>query len=304
MRTLFTIALGVISATLIATQAAACEPELQVGGTATVINYDGFDGAQRIEDVPVRIVNNGRTACVGRLLIGMDTLPRAMVNANGDQIQFEIIGRGGSNPIVFDPATNRSEPIAIRVPPGRTEDAPVRLRIFANQRVRAGSYAAVLDFMLEPGPRAGNPGQGDPVNWTAIDRPVTLTAIVAPRVQANFTGVDAVSANGQNGSINLGELSTGQTRQLGIQVRANVDVDISVRSLSRGALVHRDDERARIPYSLAIQGTPVDLSQETVLPGQASLTGVTNGISLRVGSTNGARSGTYVDQIIFTIAGR
>jgi hypothetical protein len=296
--------LPAIGALLVAVPGLACEPELQVAATASVINYDGFDGAQRIEDLPVRVVNNGRTACVGRLLITMPTAPRALVGSGNSQLQFEIIGSGGNAPVLYDPASNRTESLAIRVPPGRSENLPVRLRLPANQRVLAGRYAGTLDFSLEPGPRADNPGQGDPVDWNALNRPVSVAVQVAPRVQANFTAVDAVSGNGRLASVNLGELTSGETRALGIQIRANIDVDISVRSVNGGNLIHSSDGRSQIPYALTVLGTPVDLSQETMLAGQASVSGVTNALLIRIGSIAGARSGSYGDQIVFTISGR
>lgn len=283
--------------------AIACEPEFRSTSVNDIINYDGFGGAQRIENISITIANNGNTACVGRLIPGMQMLPRALVSANNQNLQFDILSAGNQNRVLYDPQTNFAEPLNIRIPPRRSEQITLRVRIAGGQKVQAGRYTGVISLNLEPGPQADNPGQGSPVNWPSISQPLTLAATILPRIQANLTGVDSSSANGQVGSISFGELTSGEQRNLGIQIRANTDVVISVQSVNRGVLQHIDDEAARIPYALSILGQPIDLSAESRIHGQYSITGVTNPMLIRIGSTDGARSGQYSDQIIFTISG-
>lgn len=291
-----------LAAALIPTSAWACEPELRLSRAPTV-DYDSFDGAQRIEPFEVEVINNGGTACVGQLIVGMTTTPRAFTTATGDEIAFDIIPEDSVSPRIYDPASNTSEPISIRLPPRQSRIVAMRLRLPAGQMAPAGDYSVPLDFVLSAGPQPSNPGGGLPVDFPSVTEAIVLYADVTPRVQANFTTISATD-NGRVGMIDLDEITSNELRDFGIQIRSNVDVDISIRSEGRGNLVHAEDEDAKIPFTLSIAGQPIDLSAESSVPGQTSLAGVTNAIQLRVGSTEGARSGEYSDDVVFTISGR
>lgn len=292
-----------LAAALAHTPAWACDPDVRLAEAPVAIDYDSFDGAQRIEPLEVEIVNNGETACVGQLTVGMTTMPRAFTTVSGNELDFDIIPEGSVSPRIYDPVSNISEPLSIRVPPRQARRLAMRLRLPAGQMVPAGDYSAALDLLLNSGPQPLNPGGGPPVDFPSITRTVVLHADVTPRVQANFTGISA-SDSGRVGKVDLGEITSSELRDFGIQIRSNVDVDIAVRSEGRGNLVHTEDQGARIPFALTIAGQPIDLSTESSVAGATSLSGVTNAIRVRVGSTEGARSGEYADDLVFTISGR
>ena len=292
-----------LAAALVPTSAWACDPDLRLTQAPSAIDYDSFDGAQRIEPFEIEIVNNGETACVGQLIVGMATTPRAFTTVIGNELAFDVIPASSVSPRIYDPASNISEPISIRVPPRQVRRVAMRLRLPPGQTVPAGDYSAALDFQLASGPQAGNPGGGLPVDFPSVARTIVLYADVTPRVQANFTGISA-SDSGRVGMVDLGEITSNELRDFGIQIRSNVDVDIAVRSEGRGYLTHDEDPEAKIPFALIVAGQPIDLSADSSVPGATSLTGTTNAIQLRVGSTDGARSGEYADDIVFTISGR
>lgn len=283
----------------------ACEPSVTVVGDARVNPYDSLAGGYYLEPLVIRVRNSGRSACVGRLrLETLDGLT-ALVGPNGGTLAYVMVAPRDISDVVLDPLTGQNDSIRVRVPPGRAEEIRPQLYMLAGQRARSGLYSAPIGIELRPAPNE-QAENGEGHDWSPVSTRGTVAALVQPSVQANFVATDSVSGSGTAASVSLGNLTTGLRRDLGIQVRANTDVDVSISSRENGVLKRDGNGAASVNYDLIVGGSVFDLSSPatTELSAITNLGGVTNPVSIIVGDTRGAPSGRYSDQITFTISGR
>lgn len=190
-------------------------------------------------DAPVRIVAAGSQPFPMRLADGTRTLA---VDYSADA----VASRSGQEVVLS--ATARA-----RLAAG--QDAVVRFAdIRPGQYERAGLYTSQIEV------RAGD--QVAPFT-------VQTRAVPVMRFEKDFAdGVETVE---------LGELSEGARRQVTMMYRSSADLDVTVRSDNRGALVHEGGEEiGRIPYQAELDGTPLVLQG-----GEARLSMVYGGAQLQ-----------------------
>ena len=135
---------------------------------------------------------------------------------------------------------------------------------------------------------------------------LTLRAHV-PTV-AEFTMGDSVTFETIQSDVcvDFGELTTGETKDLKLRARSNSGYRITMQSQNGGALVNADPrEGSRIAYGVEVdcQTTTLGYGLATVIQ-QAGLTtaaGREHTLLFRIGTVEGAASGTYRDVIVVTM---
>ncbi len=127
-----------------------------------------------------------------------------------------------------------------------------------------------------------------------------VSVIVEPRLQVNIAGAQSISQSGAHMStIDFGELQTGESRRVFIQVRGNAPAVINISSENEGKLQAPDDADMKINYSVLVDNeaselaTPLSINRSVA----QSLRGSSYPMTVKVGEVEGAFSGAYQDII-------
>tara|TARA_R110000772_G_scaffold52955_6_gene121281 strand:+ start:91 stop:996 length:906 start_codon:yes stop_codon:yes gene_type:complete len=281
-----------------ASASAMCKLSIQTLGETRVEDYNALSRSPNLEPIRLKITNDGREDCIGSIVFQRVDGDGRLTGPRNASLDYWIVDAQGLNKVLFDPTTSRQNALPIRVRANKSEIISPRLFIQRGQAGISGSYHATIEALF----RERNNPTGD------IRTTVRLAARVTPGVQANFTGVSR-SAEGRNAAslVRLGEIEPGMQRSLGLQVRANTDVDVEVSSQNKGRLVRRSGrDGGSIGYKLDIGGSTVDLGGVSahVLPASVRLQGQTSRIGIQVDNFENAPAGEYRDTILFRISAR
>ena len=258
---------------------------------ATISQYDALIAADYLSPMQIELRNDGDEACSGSIRFDASRSSRFLTGTQGGRLNYLIVGESSGNDIILDPESGSGRAIGFTVARRSSLILRPQLRVNGGQPGRSGRYEAVIDAVLD------GSDDGDRTS-------VVLAVEVVASVQANFVGTDAGS--GSVATMNLGELFTGQERSIGIQIRANANVDLTISSENRGRL-NRDGGGGAVPYDLTFGGQRIDLEQEDsirVRLGEDSVRGLRRQVTVKVGDTSRQRAGTYRDIVTFRISGR
>jgi hypothetical protein len=284
----------VFSLLLVFPRAALAKPPEQDGsitvqqlGEAHIGAYDALNGGQYSEPIRLRLWNRGSTDCAGTLTIRNSFGNPTLIRSGGGRMNYVIVDEHNRSSVVFDPLTNRAQAIAVMIPANKSIDIQPRFVVPGDQGDRAGRYTTTVEARFR---------QDGSVDDELSD--VALEVNVEPTVQANFVGY------GTDATLDLGELKPGATGSIGLQIRGSADVDVDISSQSHGKLVQTGG--AAIPYSLAVDGTQIDLtstsSRQVNLADPAR--GRTVPINISVIDVDNAPVGYYRDVITFRISAK
>jgi hypothetical protein len=275
-----------------------CDPRITVVGETRINDYDALTGGFYVEPIRLRLTNDGGSACVGHIRFTSADGRTRLLGPGGEEMTFLIVAQNDAGDVLFDPLSLQGDGLRITLPPRRDMMVQPRFYVAGSQRVPSGLYTADVEARFHRQPQGSPHGdaESDPVT-------IPLAVNVKPVVQANFTGVDSSSAGGTVGGVALGELTPGMRRNLGIQVRANTDVSVSVSSANQGALL-RENGSEEIGYTLIVNGNPFTLSStaETTLAAGLGVGGVTNPVAIQLENYTAAPAGRYGDTVTFRIS--
>lgn len=277
---------------------AACELELGLLAVPA-LNYDATEQRARRVPISLKIINSGDSDCRGFIEFrAVDGQPQ-LSNLRGAKLDYMILSAGNSNQQFFDSKTNSSVPHMTLIPVDGSIDFNSALVVVPNQAARSGAYFADIEavFVLD---------RGGPLKAAAQ---LQLSVSVAPSVQANFVGVSRGANQNSASLLALGEIAPRMEHSLGLQLRANSDVDISIMSHNSGQLALQTesvDVRNGIDYRLSINGNPVALQANgfSTIVGAIDPNGLTIPIKLQVEDFKNAPAGDYADTIFFRISGK
>ncbi len=271
-----------------------CAPVIQ-RATADSLRYDPFAPREISGNLVIEIVNIGSEVC--RLSLGIDA-------ANGDRLQLR--GPGGSIAYRLRPRRDGFDsgpgPFArnldVAVGAGGTTRLNLAIEVAPGVVVPPGPYGDLLQLRLFG--RDGAP--------VGSEEDVRLDLDVIPQAQANIAGSAGRFGGGPTfGVIDFGTLETGERRRAIVQVRANTEVRIRVRSEHGGELQHvQHPDLPGIPYSARFDGMAVDLAAVAELarrPPQR-LAGIGYPLDLTIGHVGDRFAGRYRDTLTISIEPR
>ena len=282
--------------------AAACNATVVGGSPEPVVVYDPFAGIARSEDLSIRFVNLGETAC---------TLAISVTSERPGN-EREMSRGGASLPYRIETLDGRELPNdanavvgSVLLPGGRGQQAAFVVRI----KVPAGVIAPAGDYEDELTIRAFSVEGGRARLGREIEREVR-TRIVS-RAQVNIAG----SSGSFQGSpfaleqIDFGTLQTGAIRNAFVQVRATAPVSITVSSRNAGALEHATlGASARVPYAASLDGRELTLAAgPTTIARRPSMTldGESYPLTLRItGAVDQLPAGDYRDILTVNVVPR
>jgi phosphoribosylformylglycinamidine (FGAM) synthase PurS component len=267
----------------------ACDLQIVDQTPARSLGYDPLSRDPYIQSLSYRIRNVGLRACAGRLRLTPIGGQGMLSNSRGDTMDFVLLDRRSGGRTLWDSRRLDGQESGLVLKPGETFIFEPKLVLPSGQDGVSGDYAARLDIEFTSSDAATLPDRYD----------FNVNMRVRANVQANFTGVDRSAVNGRWSFVNLGELTTGKTRRLGLQLRSNADVQATISSLNGGTLRNPFIEEASVDYSLSIGGRDLTLESATemTLPADLSRGGRTSPVVIGIGDVSNKPAGLYGDVI-------
>lgn len=286
-----------LSAFLYAPSAEAqCELTMQSSGDTHISGYNALSRDYPDEPIRIFLENNGSELCSGFLRFESYEGSVHLSGPGQSRLNYWITEEANRNHILFEAETYQQNEFQVSLEPSIRKEINPKLIIPTGQSARSGMYTTNLDAVFTHN------------NFTQADTraQIPLSVYVEASVQANFVGVTRAENSGGVSYFQLGELVPGMVRSVGLQLRANTDVDIEVSTENQGRLVNQDYGDSFIPYALSVGGESVDLSGggRLALPSSVSPQGQTSPINIQISDFRQAAAGNYTDTILVRISGR
>jgi len=274
---------------------AECDLNISAAGDTVLQDYNSLDRDVPSERIRLFLYNAGSASCHGFLRFDGSGTDQRLVNTSGQALQYWIAAEHDFGQILFDGRSNLTRKILVALKPGIQTEISPNFIVRPGQRGRSGTYQSEIDVLFSY----------DDFSQPDHSLPITLTVNVIPSVQANFVG-GASQANGKNYTLDMGEISPGMARSLGLQLRANTTVDVEMSSENSGYLVHDENPQSKIGYSIQLGSHRVDLSrnENMTLPSNLSPDGITNPVKVKINNFTRAEAGTYSDTVLVRISAR
>lgn len=272
-----------------------CELAISEVSQRTQNKYDPLSHYDYLQTVELKIRNVGSKKCSGTLGFEIGAGSGKLEGGSGDSLNYLLVDEHNLSSILFNPQRQSQSQLSINLEPRRSVQFNPRLYIPRAQGATSGKYESQIDAVYQ-----------GVKNHQQKRIAFHFGSHVRASVQANFVGVDRVGNNGKYGVVKLGELSPGLRRTLGLQLRSNSNVDVSISSENLGELKHKSMPETGIGYSLRVGGHDIDLSSkdEIDLPADLSRKGLTNSIEVELDDFGNVPSGRYGDIIHVRVAAR
>ena len=257
--------------------------------------YDSLSRYDYVEPLELRLTHNGQGRCRGVLNFDIGVNTGQLTGANGDALNFLLLDGYSSNSVLFNPQTGQTNGLMVDLQAGQSVRLKPYFYIKRRQAGHSGTYTAPIDMVFTGQTPAETRRQ-------TLD----LSAHVKASVQANFTGVARLPGVAGLSLLNLGEIAPGQVQRLGLQLRANSDVDVAFSSRHNGTMKNIQYDGEFLGYDMTIAGQPIDLShQDAIVLGTAvSRNGVTAPVEITVENYDSAAAGVYFDIIEVRVSAR
>jgi len=279
--------------------ATACDIVLENSSQSRFEEYNSQNRKVFPQKLNINLRNIGAEKCNGFLSVTAQGRNNYLNGSNGEFMTFRVYKARNTSQTLFQSNSNVQNRVPITLEAGSTKMIELFLVIDRFQNVSAGTYISDLDMTLTSS------------NLTPISSAqIRVGTKINPILQANITGTNgSATSNDQSHkrhSLSLGELLPNKNHRLGLQIRANTPVIISVASENKGALRH-EIETAEIPYAFEINGQSLDMKQTSQIDGRSSLKtdGLTNPINIGLTDFGDKMpAGNYSDVITFQISAR
>lgn len=284
------VAAGVFLA--LAGPAVACDLVVE-SPPAVRIEYNPFAVGESTGPLDIEFQNRSDAACELSLRLVDDIGdPQPVIDLGGVAVEFRPREASGLFRRDVEPGV-----FLLSVAGNETVRAEIDAAVVHNAVVEAGDHGADLRLaVLGPG--------GEPAVPTV---PLHLILRSAPRAQVNIAGSAGAFGSGSSVEVvDFGLAATGVTRRVFVQVRANAESTLTVRSQHHGVMRHLEMGEAGtvVAYALELDGQPVDLSETwtRLVDPPRTLEGVSLPMDFTLGSVTGQMSGRYEDLITIDIS--
>ena len=257
--------------------------------------YDPLSNQDYVQTIELRIRNVGAKKCKGSLTFDTGAGTGKLQGSSGESLEYILLDEYNLRKVLFNPDRQAQNSVSLNLNPGRSTQFNPRLYISRSQSAASGKYETSIDAIYQ--------SYGD---LRQTRKAFHFGTHVGASVQANWVGVDRLGNNGHYGAVKLGELKPGLRRNLGLQLRSNSDVDVSISSQNQGSLANKSLSNTSIDYDFSIGGHNIDLSttDDVLLPADLSRNGVTNSIEIALSDFSNVPAGRYGDVIHVRVAAR
>lgn len=273
-------------------QAAACDLLVETP-QAVRIEYNPFAVGASTGPLDITFQNRSDSICELRLRLVDDIGdPRPVIDLGGVVVEFRPREASGLFRRDLEPGV-----FLLSVAGNETVRAEIDAAVMHNAVVAAGDHEAELRLAIQ------TPG-GEPAAPTI---PLNVILRSAPRAQVNIAGSAGAFGSGSSVEVvDFGLAATGVSRRVFVQVRANAESTLSVKSQHHGVMRHLDMGEAGtvVAYLLELDGQPVDLSDAWTrrVDPPRTLDGVSLPLDFTLGAVAGQMSGRYEDLLTIDIS--
>ncbi|MGO8921230.1 MAG: spore coat protein U domain-containing protein [Stellaceae bacterium] len=313
-------ALAFIAALLLPTlPAAASCTGLSFSALPNAVNWRGsigtgyavFDGADRVQAVPITVTSTGGTCTyfITATLLGPDTYVNRQLVGGGDSLRFNVYADSTRSTIIRDLPTAGPNDVLVGTFAlgGRAVDHPTYyFDIPPLQVVHPGSYETTLMFKLF---------QGNLISNQLVQSvQVRHRANVYPATEVSLVGAgQPFSRSNLAGTLDLGNVNATKDARveagLNMRIRTNTGYAVTLQSQYKGMLrLGETIDEAALPYTLTVNGQTATLGADAVaaLPPANTLTGpdgINLPISISLAPAPGQRppAGVYRDVITISV---
>lgn len=271
--------------------ASACDFVVEGAPPSPFVQYEVFAFDRAIAESELTVRNRGEAPCA--LVVSIETLAGAPppFAITGADLFVDVLA-----PDLQEPQREEVVPGVFELPLGPGEQRTVRLDFIADQSavVPAGTYEEQVELTVRE--------QTDAVPPERFVLSIGVDA--APQAQVNLSGTDGTYGVATTDRIDFGEPEAGEERRLFVQVRANADTRVTMRSREGGRMAHASVPGAYVPYVVEVDGQAVDLSAPAVVGayGPTAMEGLNRPMTVRLGETVNPYAGEYTDEIVVEIA--
>ncbi|MDO1559637.1 hypothetical protein Q0812_09375 [Brevundimonas sp. 2R-24] len=182
------------------------------------------------------------------------------------------------------------------VPGNQSARAEIDALVISEGIVPAGEHQADLRLEVLEGDGTA----------AAAQLPLRLILQSMPRAQVNIAGSAGAFGSGSSvETVDFGVAESGATKRVFVQVRANAESTLSVRSAHRGVMRHVEMGEAgtEVAYQLELDGEPVDLTRDwmRLVDPPRTLAGVSLPLDFTLGPIQGQMSGRYEDLLTIDV---
>jgi hypothetical protein len=175
-------------------------------------------------------------------------------------------------------------------------------------RIRDGEFVPSGEYTDQLKVRLFRLGDGAP-RQVGTETVIMVSALVPARAQLNVAGADTqVFGANPAGAIDFGDLITGASRQVFVQVRATSPVLLRLSSAERGQLRHSTfgNKVRGVPYSATLSGAELALQSGPVGLARSPSAGAVENYPLRFSITDaeGRTGGIYQDVVTISVEPR
>ena len=280
-----------------ATGSSSCTAHISSAGPIASVAYDPFDGVARDVSFVVEFTNDSSNACTLSLAVKSQATGSSRYFKNGtDQLRYLVVWPDNSE---FPNDLNQPRgSISLQGGVGKTKAVTLRVKVPANLIALAKTYNDLLTF------RAYKAGTSTRVGTDRTN--VATSAVVEARAQVNIAG--ALSSHfGTFGvdQIDFNTLTSGETQDSIVQVRATSGVSIAIVSQNLGRLRHKillSDPG--VLYTMRLDGTVINLNAPASINRSPpiSLDGASYPMKLQIGHVTGRPAGNYQDMLTITVS--
>lgn len=298
--------LGILLAlSLPATAPAACPDgnALTVGAVSvtTPVSYDPFSLTGIRHRATATVRNLADTACDNVRLKFVQTADTGQMSGTGgaDRLAYRITAPGGATQLVVSaPETTEGLTIGTLAADGVADvsfDLVINGAASDDDIVAPGSYRALGELQVS----------SDDLTGTQATATYSVATDVEELLDINIGGASYVPGTMSAHTMDFGTLVTGESAQVAITIRSNVDHRLAITSENAGAMIGPEPlDTHLVPYTVdfaTLSGASIGSGQSLSLGGKTGLGGDGRSFTVRIGDVSAARAGTYRDTITLTV---
>lgn len=281
------VLLGVLGAFAMSDAASACSGRLS--GAANVdATYAPFQALDAAKEFSLTVQNAGTAECI--FWLGAQ---RPITGAEAAPLNFELRGHDATWSNTGTASMNGPVWLASRrLAPNESYDFALVLALPAGQVLPPGDYVNTFEAKLHAAPEARPPESAEQLP----PRTLRLSVAVAAHLSINIAGA------GLRKTIDFGELTEGERKQVRIEMRGNQRFHLDVLSLNGGVLAMAPPyETSRVPYAMVLDGKALKLPGTVGPFAGTGLAGSQFDVEFTIGDVLHKRAGLYRDEVTIEI---
>ena len=286
LRCVFAALAAGFAAIVAAGAASACSGRLS-GAASVEAAYAPFQALDASKEFSLTVQNTGETECI--FWLGVQ---RLTAGTDAATLNFGLWGRDGTWSSTGAASAAPAWLASRRLAPNESYDFAAVLAIPAGQVLHPGDYVYAFETQLRATQDARPPESAEQLP----PRTLRLSVTVPAHLSINIAGA------GVRKTIDFGELTEGERKQVRIETRSNQRFQLDVLSLNGGVMAMAPPYQASVvPYAMVLNGKALKLP-DTVGPfAGTGLAGNQFDIEFMIGDVLNKRAGLYRDEVTIEI---